>query len=372
MTYNASGILLCAGDSRRMGENKLLMRFGGKTVMEHSLCAMTASGIFTEMIIAVNETTAAEAKRLARLSPIPVTVAEGGATRQESVARALWLVKGDIVVVHDAARCLASPALFRACADSAAEFGSGVAAIDVRDTIAKRTGGVTRRSELIAVQTPQAFNTADFRAAHRMAEENNVTGTDDSALYMLTGLTATYVEGSIMNQKLTLETDIPFMRAALEPCRTGFGEDTHVLAAGLKLILGGVEIPYDRGLVAHSDGDALIHAVIDAMLGAAAMGDVGRHFPDNDDRYRGASSMMLLKRAAELVREAGYDIINADGTVIAQAPKLLPYMHAMCENIASALDLPLSAVSVKATTTEGMNAEGEGKCITARAVVTLR
>lgn len=355
-----------------MGENKLIIRFGGKTVMEHSFRAMLASGVFSELIIAACDATDGEARRLAKLSPIPVYIAEGGTTRQESVAKALWFVKRDIVVIHDAARCLASPSLFRDCAESAEKYGSGVAAMDMRDTVVKRTGGSIRRNELIVIQTPQAFNTADLRAAHRLAEESNASGTDDSALYALTGLTPTYVEGSIMNQKLTDEGDVPFMKAALEPCRTGFGEDTHVLAEGRRLVLGGVEIPYERGLVAHSDGDALLHAIIDAMLGAAAMGDVGRHFPDTDGRYLNADSMELLKRAAELVREAGYDIVNLDGTIIAQAPKMLPYMHSMCENIADALELPLSAVSVKATTTEGMNAEGERRCITARAVVTLR
>lgn len=139
--------------------------------------------------------------------------------------------------------------------------------------------------------------------------------------------------------------------------RIGCGEDTHILTENRKLILGGVDIPYEKGLLGHSDADVLLHAVTDALLGAAALGDIGRHFPDTDERYRGISSLTLLSAAYEKIRSAGYAVGNIDATIIAQRPKLAPYIDAMRANIAAALGVSTAAVSVKATTTEGMNAE---------------
>ena len=154
--------------------------------------------------------------------------------------------------------------------------------------------------------------------------------------------------------------------------RIGCGEDTHILTENRKLILGGVDIPYEKGLLGHSDADVLLHAVTDALLGAAALGDIGRHFPDTDERYRGISSLTLLSAAYEKIRSAGYAVGNIDATIIAQRPKLAPYIDAMRANIATALGVSTAAVSVKATTTEGMNAEGRSECISARAVACLR
>ena len=154
--------------------------------------------------------------------------------------------------------------------------------------------------------------------------------------------------------------------------RIGHGFDVHAFGGVGPIIIGGVRIPYEKGLLAHSDGDVALHALTDALLGAAALGDIGRHFPDTDERYRGISSLTLLSAAYEKIRSAGYAVGNIDATIIAQRPKLAPYIDAMRANIAAALGVSTAAVSVKATTTEGMNAEGRGECISARAVACLR
>lgn len=159
--------------------------------------------------------------------------------------------------------------------------------------------------------------------------------------------------------------------AMLPRLRIGEGWDTHALVPGRKLVLGGVEIPYERGLLGHSDADALLHAITDALFGAAGLGDIGRHFPDTDERFRGADSFTLLKEAASRVRQAGWGIVNVDSTVIAQAPKLAPYIEAMRERIGQALDLPAAQVNVKAKTAEKLGPVGMGQSIEARAVVLL-
>ena len=154
--------------------------------------------------------------------------------------------------------------------------------------------------------------------------------------------------------------------------RIGHGYDVHRLVEGRKLILGGVFIPWEKGLLGHSDADVLLHALMDALLGAAALGDIGRHFPDTDARYKGICSIELLRAVHSLIEDAGFTPNNIDATIIAQRPKLMPYIDAMRAVIAKALDMPLESVSIKATTTEGMNAEGRGECISARAVCTLK
>ncbi len=153
--------------------------------------------------------------------------------------------------------------------------------------------------------------------------------------------------------------------------RVGIGYDVHRLTEGRKLIVGGVDIPYDRGLLGHSDADVLLHAIMDALLGAAALGDIGKHFPDNDPEYKGISSLLLLKKVGVLLGEKGFLVENIDATIIAQSPKMRPYIDAMCENIARALEMDISCVSVKATTEEGLGFTGAGEGISAQAVCML-
>ncbi|MBQ7454905.1 MAG: 2-C-methyl-D-erythritol 2,4-cyclodiphosphate synthase, partial [Clostridia bacterium] len=222
------------------------------------------------------------------------------------------------------------------------------------------------RSVLRAVQTPQGFSRALLERAHREITDRC---TDDAALVSRLGVPVRLVSGSPRNIKLTAKEDLAMAEFYLGGrLRVGHGYDAHRLVEGRKLILGGVDIPYEKGLLGHSDADVLLHAIMDALLGAAALGDIGKHFPPSDASYKDISSVQLLEKTAALLTEAGFSVQNVDATVVAQRPKLAPYLTQMRQNIADALKIDVSAISVKATTTEGMGFEGRGEGISAHAV----
>jgi 2-C-methyl-D-erythritol 2,4-cyclodiphosphate synthase len=231
---------------------------------------------------------------------------------------------------------------------------------------------------LRAVQTPQGFSKDLLLRAHRLAEELGMLATDDAALVEALGVPVRLVEGSYDNLKLTTPEDIDAAEAVLRrrsgntpAMRIGHGYDVHQLVPGRKLILGGETIPHETGLLGHSDADVALHALIDAMLGAAARGDIGQHFPDSDQKYKGISSLMLLQETGVLLEKLNWRVGNAEITIAAQRPKLAPYIPAMRQNIAKALQISLDCVSVKATTTEHLGFEGEEKGISAQAVCML-
>lgn len=371
--------ILAAGSSCRMGRDKLSLSFGGKSSVELSIEAFSACPINIEGIIVATSAANTEAVKALCSHYERVHVIAGGASRGESahncVREALRLSAGRkaVIAIHDAARCLVDSGTICRAVEAAFAHGSGIAAIPARDTLRRADGQSVERDGLLVMQTPQCFDLDSIAAAYDKSRADGYPDTDDCAVYMRCIGAPHYSEGSIMNQKLTYAADIPFFTAARGgTMRIGCGEDTHILTENRKLILGGVDIPYEKGLLGHSNADVLLHAVTDALLGAAALGDIGRHFPDTDERYRGISSLTLLSAAYEKIRSAGYAVGNIDATIIAQRPKLAPYIDAMRANIAAALGVSTAAVSVKATTTEGMNAEGRGECISARAVACLR
>ena len=204
-----------------------------------------------------------------------------------------------------------------------------------------------------------------MKKAYQKAFAEGFYGTDDAVLAERAGYPVTLVEGEYGNIKITTREDMPMEN------RTGTGFDVHAFAPGRKLILGGVEIPYERGLDGHSDADVLVHALMDALLGAAAMGDIGRHFPDTDQQYKGISSMVLLRQVGEKLAEAGYSIVNADVTVMAQAPKISPYIDEMRSNIAGTLNVDKSRINIKGTTTERLGFVGRKEGIAAEAVCSI-
>ncbi|MEL7608192.1 MAG: 2-C-methyl-D-erythritol 2,4-cyclodiphosphate synthase [Bacillota bacterium] len=368
-----TGILLCAGSSERMGKtDKLTLPLFGLTPLERSLNALFAAGL-DRIVIAVSERAEPTARHAAADCPIPVTILHGGASRQESSLLALRDAKGaDVVVIHDAARCLVSPALIRESAQAALRYGSGVAAVPVRDTLRHREQGTTiDRDGLVMMQTPQAFCYEQILAASESAAREGFLATDECMIYEHAGFKPHFITGDLMNQKLTYPEDVPFFKKALQFPRVGYGEDTHRLVEGRALILGGVQIPFSLGLMGHSDADALTHAVVDALLGAAALGDIGTHFPDSSDEYRGISSLILLERTRAKLEDAGYAVLNIDATVVAQQPRLAPYIGSMRQALARALCLPDERVGVKATTPEGVGPEGRLECITARCVASI-
>ncbi len=361
-----TGILLCAGAARRMGFDKLSEPICGKTAVQRSAEALIAGGV-DALVLAAGESTRAYLEELS--FSVPHGVVAGGKTRTESVRNALMAAEGDVVLIHDAARCFVTPELVRRCTESAEKYGSGVAAMRATDTAFLEGDAlmVVPRERLWLAQTPQAFLLDGIRAAYAQTE---LAATDDATLFQAAGHRVRFVESTPDNFKLTAPAD--WARAERLLARFGTGYDTHRLVTGRALVLGGVTIPFERGLLGHSDADVLAHAIMDALLGAAALGDIGRHFPDSDPAYEGADSMALMRRVRELLLTSGFRPAAVDATVIAQRPRLAPYIEAMRQSIAAALELPVDTVSVKATTTEGMNDEGRGLCISAQAVATLK
>jgi len=364
------GILLCAGGSTRMGFDKLLTPIAGKTAIERSLAALVSGGA-EEIVFTVSPATREFVESL--ICPVPSRIVDGGQTRAESVKHALDNIdRADIVAIHDAARCMVSPETVRESIESARAFGSGVVAGRVTDTIVQiDESGVTTldRSKLIRMQTPQTFRFDRIRHAYDTGDLTSVT--DDCALYIAAGYEPRFVftEGEAANQKLTTGAD--WQLALASYARFGTGYDTHRLVEGRKLILGGVEIPFEKGLLGHSDADVLTHAIIDALLGAARLGDIGRLFPDTDAAYKGADSITLLQEVVRRIEESRLRVSHVDATIICERPKIKPHAVAMQVILAAALHVSPDAVSIKATTTEGMNDEGRGLCISASAIASV-
>ena len=379
-------VMACGGSGTRMnaGMNKILLPLNGKTVIRRSLEAF--DGLIDEMILCVRPEDEPSLRLETEAAGIsfPVRFVAGGATRQQSVLNGLksfpWM-PDDVVLVHDAARCLVGPDLIRRVIDSCVTSGSGVPAIPSVSTfkLCDETGCVTGtlpRASLFEIQTPQGFFGEELLRASLDAWEKRLEVTDDASVMEYAGYKVRTVPGSVRNLKLTTPED--YMAAEymlsqnLPALRIGTGYDVHRLSENRKLVLCGVEIPWELGLLGHSDADVALHALMDAMLGAAALGDIGKHFPDTDPQYHGISSVLLLKKTAELLQRSGYRLVNADITIVAQKPRLLPYISLMRQNVADALSCAVDAVSVKATTTEKLGFEGRMEGISAQAVCLIQ
>ena len=361
------GILLCAGTSSRMGFDKLNTPLCGKTAIERSMDALVAGGCDSLVFVVSGESE----RTVANLSvPVPFTVVPGGEQRTDSVRNGLKAASGDVAVIHDAARCFISPAIVKASIESAKQYGSGAAAIPVTDTVMRLGDGTVEtldRNTLFRMQTPQTFRLLEIRAAYERGE----SATDDATLYAKLFGAVRFVPGSEDNRKLTTAEDWAWALSRLDPPTYGIGFDTHRLVEGRKLFLGGVEIPFEKGLLGHSDADVLLHAIMDAILGSLKLGDIGKLFPDTDPQYAGISSRVLLRKVNELVQKRDMLVGHVDATVICERPKLAPYRDEIARTIAADLGISPDAVSVKATTTEGMNDEGRGLCISAQAIVSV-
>jgi len=377
-----SAIIAAGGRGTRFGgaHPKQLLTLGGRPILEHSVDAFVSCDLVSEIIVALPADVASSPPDYLSGRNKRIVLVEGGVRRRDSVARALARVSDrvDIVVIHDAARPLVSDAIIRRTVDAAAEGGAAIAAVRAQDTVkrADTRGVITAtlsRDEIFLAQTPQAFRIAVLKDALRRDGD----ATDEAMLAEQAGHPVRIVEGDPRNIKITTPGDLAiaehFVRPAsrLPALRIGNGYDLHRLIAARPLILGGVTIPFDKGLDAHSDGDAICHAVTDAILGAAGAGDIGRHFPDTDPAWKGADSVEMLRRAAAVTRDAGYGVVNVDVVVIAQKPKLVPYVDAMRANLATALGCDPGQVSIKGKTNEGMDSMGGGESIAVHAVALL-
>ena len=379
-----SAVLVAAGSSTRMGFDKLSFDLGGETVLRRSIRAFEQCPLVDEIVLVAGKNRAyveAQAKDCRK----PVRVVQGGATRAESAKNGVLAARGAFVAVHDAARPFVSEAVIADVIAAAKRCGAAAPAVPVKDTIKRAVRGDGKtvpadcwvedtpdRSTLYAVQTPQCFDRAAYLSALDALDEAKARlVTDDCSLFELTGHPVQLTQGDYANLKITTREDLPRPEKEENTMRIGHGYDVHRLVEGRKLILGGVEIPYEKGLLGHSDADVLAHAVMDAVLGAAALGDIGKHFPDTAAEYAGADSLVLARRVNEILHENGWKIENIDSTILCQKPKLAPHIPAMREKLAEAFGLPVDAVSVKATTEEHLGFTGEGLGIAAHAVALI-
>ena len=371
---------------------KQFVDLAGRSILERSVAALAASDRIGEVVVALPaEFVVTVGARLRGLSSKPIVCVEGGPRRQDSVANAFAKSSPDagIVVIHDAARPFVTAELIARTIDAAGAHGAAIAAITVRDTV-KQAGqreddgsrpilATIPRETVFLAQTPQAFRRDVL--ARALAEGQSIEATDEAMLVERLGLPVHVVDGDPRNIKITTPEDLATasafaLRAAADKqaaalMRIGNGYDLHKLEPGRPLILAGVKIPFELGLSGHSDADIVCHAVTDAVLGAASMGDIGRLFPDTDPKWKGADSIALLKGAMELVRHGGYGVSNVDVTVIAQKPKLLPYLDQMRSNLAAALGVDAGAVSIKGKTNEGVDSMGRGESMACHAVALL-
>ena len=372
MNYKVCAIICAAGKGNRAGfdKNKLLVPFGGSCVLQKTLNAFNFPAI-DEIVVTSSKEDFAEISKLCSAFPKAKTVL-GGDTRSKSVYNALKETEADIVLIHDGARPFVTQEIIEGCIQSVKAFGSGICAIPCSDTIAESKDGkilsVPDRNALKQIQTPQGFFRENILFAYERAMEKGKTYTDDSSIFADYCGSPRLCVGSVNNKKLTYAEDFKTSFA-----RCGFGIDTH--AFGKKqdyIFLAGVKIPSDSGLIAHSDGDVLIHALMDALLSAAGLKDIGHYFPDTDERYKNADSTIMLKEVLSLVESEGYTVQNVSIAIQAEKPRLSKHIDEMKNSLASILRLDPTAIGISAGTNEGLGYVGEGKGITVNAYVLLK
>jgi 2-C-methyl-D-erythritol 4-phosphate cytidylyltransferase/2-C-methyl-D-erythritol 2,4-cyclodiphosphate synthase len=389
-----SAIIPASGLGRRLSDSltgKAFVDLAGRPLISYTIATFQHHPDIDDIVIVAREVDVKAIEDLVKregFSKVHAIVV-GGEQRQDSVRNGLRAVSisSDVIAIHDGARPLVDEAIISRCIDGARQAGAVIAAVPVIDTIKSSPDGkvvhdTPDRRNLYAVQTPQAFNAALIRSAHERAHAEGFVGTDDASLVERLGAPVGLVMGSYRNVKVTTPSDIKFAEAMIvqereksgesrRGIRVGHGYDIHRFAPGRELYLGGVLFAGEEGLLGHSDADVLLHAVSDALLGAAGAGDIGKHFPDTDESYRGAKSTDLLRRVGEVISELGWRIVNVDVTLIAQRPKVAKRVPEMCERIAESLCISADQVSVKATTAEGLGAIGEGLGIECHAVALL-
>ncbi len=387
-------IIAAAGRGRRFGSetNKVFVEVLGKPILAHTLLAFERCASIDSIVLVTGADELHQAEVVAKSAGIDklMAVVAGGDCRQDSVLCGIKAVDPatDLIAVHDGARPLIPEATIEATIEAARESGAAVAAVPVIDTIkqadSKQYIAATLDRDVIwSIQTPQTFDKSLLLTAYKRAEEEGYTATDDAALVEKLGHRVKLVMGSYDNIKVTTPLDLQIVEAKLagaefsttssncRDIRTGFGYDIHQFEEGRKLFLGGVEFPGEVGLKGHSDADVILHAIADAILGAAALGDIGRHFPDTDPAYQGTSSLHLLSKVMEIVANDGWKVLNVDATLVAERPKIAKRVPEMQQRIAHALSVDVSRVSIKASTAEKLGSVGAGQGAACYAVATI-
>ncbi|HXT71201.1 MAG TPA: 2-C-methyl-D-erythritol 4-phosphate cytidylyltransferase [Vicinamibacterales bacterium] len=375
-------IVVAGGQGLRMGGSvpKQLLEIGGRSVLQRSLHTFDSHPDVSQIVVVLHESLLAGSAELVGPLTRPHVVVAGGRRRQDSVANGMAAIQSDcdVVLVHDAARPFVSRTLIDRVIAGAAEHGAVIPALGVRDTV-KRAGATRQvmatipRDEVWLAQTPQGFQRSVLADAVRRGA-GGADVTDEGMLAEQAGYPVKIVNGEPENLKITTPEDLAAARARAQPrtaTRVGTGYDLHRLAPGRSLVLAGEVIPFDLGPIAHSDGDVLCHALIDALLGAAGAGDIGRHFPNTDAAWKNAAGLELLVRALTVIQSAGWAVANVDVTIVLERPKLSPHIPAIVLRLAKILDIATDCVSVKGKTNEGVDAVGRGEAIAAHAVALL-
>ncbi len=384
-----AAIVTAGGSGTRFGQTlpKQFVNLAGWPVLAHTLSKFDQTTEVDRVIVVVPE----EHLKLTRQKIVDAFgfskvagVVPGGETRQESVYNGFLSIGEDVdlVVIHDGVRPLVSISTIEAVIDAAFEHGAAMAAVPVRDTLKLVQDDVIQstldRSHVWQAQTPQAFNRLWLAEALAAARRDGFTGTDESALLERLGRPVMVVPGAADNLKITMPEDIVLAETLLKydgkerSMRVGNGFDVHKFVPNRKLMLGCVKIPFDRGLEGHSDADVIVHALCDAILGALGRRDIGVHFPDDDPKWAGVAGKTLLKVMADMLTEEGFEIVNADLTLVAERPKIRDYVPDMIKAMADALGVETSRLNLKGTTMEGLGAFGRQEGMAAMAVVLLR
>lgn len=388
-----AAVIAASGQGRRLGypQGKQFISIGGKPLLYHTLKAFLDYPEIEVIITVVNEKDEGRLKELLKnfenaAYRKAVYYCFGGRERYESVFKGILKAKevlGDsfessIILIHDGARPLVNQKIISAVIEGVKEYGACVCALPMTDTVKVVEDGrvisTPDRSRLYSAQTPQGFTGKIIWESYQKLKNENFLPTDDSSIVERAGFEVHVVPGSSKNIKLTTEDDLMLIERMLfkaKGMRVGIGFDVHKLVEGRKLYLGGVEIPFEKGLLGHSDGDVLIHAISDALLGAAGLPDIGELFPDTDPEIRGISSLRILSRVRKMISEKGFSIAGLDSVIICERPKLAPYKEGIKSRIAEILEIDAFKVSVKGKTAEGLGVLGSEEAIASFAVAII-
>ncbi|MDE6613677.1 MAG: 2-C-methyl-D-erythritol 2,4-cyclodiphosphate synthase [Clostridia bacterium] len=372
-----SAVICAAGKGERasLNKNKLLAPLYGAPVLWHTLKKFDMDEI-DEVIVTSSKFDLEEISAIC--APFSCKIVLGGATRTESVKKALEAVTGDIVLIHDGARPFVSKQLILNCIKTVITHGSAICAVRATDTVVYGHYGTVcerlDRESLYLLQTPQGFLTDDIHIAYNQI--NGEAFTDDSAIYGKFINKPHLIDGERTNVKLTYKEDFgrvfPYSRFLPDGCRTGFGVDVHAFGKGEFVTLCGEKIACGKRLIAHSDGDVAVHALMDALLSAAGLKDIGHYFPDTDEEYRNADSVKLLEKTVKIINTAGFVIENISLSIQAEKPRLAPYIENMKMNLQKATGTAPENIAVAAGTCEGLGFVGEGLGICAYCTVLLK
>jgi len=378
--FSCAAIILAGGTGSRMGREKQYMLLNGKPMLEYTAGVFIKSGLFDEIIIALSPENIKKHRK--QWEKLGVKTAPAGPTRTGSLLNSFAEISdaAELIAVHDGARPLVSRGIISDCLAAAAEYGAAVPGIKLKDTVknisedGKFFVSTPDRNSLRAVQTPQCYERGTLSEILEAAQRGK-DYSDESQVLEKLGKKAAFVQSDYNNIKLTTPEDILIAEALMDKkdrrYRTGFGYDIHRLAEGRPLKIGGITVPHNKGLIGHSDGDVVIHAVCDALLGAAGAGEIGLYFPPTNMAILGINSVEIAEKVSEIIKGKNAEIVNIDVTIVAEEPKMKPYYEAVSKSLAKIFGLQANVVSVKAKSNEGLGEIGAGKAIACYAAVNI-